>query len=277
MTLDKFSLENKNVLITGAAGLLGKEHAFAILEVGGKVILTDVTKKKLEDTKKILSSQFNPNSILISKMDVTKKESIQKVSKDLSKSKIRVDVLINNAAINPKVGKKLNPAKKIRFENLSPEDWNQELDVGLKGAFLCSQIFGTKMAADSKGGIILNISSDLSVISPDQRIYQLKGISEENQPVKPVTYSVVKNGLIGLTKYVATYWASKGVRCNALSPGGVLTDQDNEFIKKLNRLIPLGRMASKDEYRSTVQYLCSEASSYVNGQNIVVDGGRTIW
>ena len=277
MTLDKFRLENKNVLITGAAGLLGKEHAFAILEVGGKVILTDVTKKKLEDTKKILSSQFNPNSILISKMDVTKKESIQKVSKDLSKSKIRVDVLINNAAINPKVGKKLNPAKKIRFENLSPEDWNQELDVGLKGAFLCSQIFGTKMAADSKGGIILNISSDLSVISPDQRIYQLKGISEENQPVKPVTYSVVKNGLIGLTKYVATYWASKGVRCNALSPGGVLTDQDNEFIKKLNRLIPLGRMASKDEYRSTVQYLCSEASSYVNGQNIIVDGGRSIW
>ena len=277
MTLDKFRLENKNVLITGAAGLLGKEHASAILEVGGKVILTDVAKKKLEDTKKILSSQFNPNSILISKMDVTKKESIQKVSKDLSKSKIRVDVLINNAAINPKVGKKLNPAKKIRFENLSPEDWNQELDVGLKGAFLCSQIFGTKMAADSKGGIILNISSDLSVISPDQRIYQLKGISEENQPVKPVTYSVVKNGLIGLTKYVATYWASKGVRCNALSPGGVLTDQDNEFIKKLNRLIPLGRMASKDEYRSTVQYLCSEASSYVNGQNIIVDGGRSIW
>ena len=277
MTLDKFRLENKNVLITGAAGLLGKEHASAILEVGGKVILTDVTKKKLEDTKKILSSQFNPNSILISKMDVTKKESIQKVSKDLSKSKIRVDVLINNAAINPKVGKKLNPAKKIRFENLSPEDWNQELDVGLKGAFLCSQIFGTKMAADSKGGIILNISSDLSVISPDQRIYQLKGISEENQPVKPVTYSVVKNGLIGLTKYVATYWASKGVRCNALSPGGVLTDQDNEFIKKLNRLIPLGRMASKDEYRSTIQYLCSEASSYVNGQNIIVDGGRSIW
>jgi|TARA_B100001939_G_scaffold86763_1_gene74316 NAD(P)-dependent dehydrogenase (short-subunit alcohol dehydrogenase family) len=277
MTLDKFRLENKNVLITGAAGLLGKEHASAILEVGGKVILTDVAKKKLEDTKKILSSQFNPNSILISKMDVTKKESIQKVSKDLSKSKIRVDVLINNAAINPKVGKKLNPAKKIRFENLSPEDWNLELDVGLKGAFLCSQIFGTKMAADSKGGIILNISSDLSVISPDQRIYQLKGVSEENQPVKPVTYSVIKNGLIGLTKYVATYWASKGVRCNALSPGGVLTDQDNEFIKKLNRLIPLGRMASKDEYRSTVQYLCSEASSYVNGQNIIVDGGRSIW
>ncbi len=277
MTLDKFRLENKNVLITGAAGLLGREHASAILEVGGKVILTDVTKKKLEDTKKILSSQFNPNSILISKMDVTKKENILKVSKDLSKSKIRVDVLINNAAINPKVGKKLNPTKKLRFENLSPEDWNLELDVGLKGAFFCSQIFGTKMASDSKGGVILNISSDLSVISPDQRIYQLKGISEDNQPVKPVTYSVIKNGLIGLTKYVATYWSSKGVRCNALSPGGVLTDQDNEFIKKLNRLIPLGRMASKDEYRSTVQYLCSEASSYVNGQNIVVDGGRTIW
>ncbi len=277
MTLDKFRLENKNVLITGAAGLLGREHASAILEVGGKVILTDVTKKKLEDTKKILSSQFNPNSILISKMDVTKKENILKVSKDLSKSKIRVDVLINNAAINPKVGKKLNSTKKLRFENLSPEDWNLELDVGLKGAFFCSQIFGTKMASDSKGGVILNISSDLSVISPDQRIYQLKGISEDNQPVKPVTYSVIKNGLIGLTKYVATYWSSKGVRCNALSPGGVLTDQDNEFIKKLNRLIPLGRMASKDEYRSTVQYLCSEASSYVNGQNIVVDGGRTIW
>lgn len=132
------------------------------------------------------------------------------------------------------------------------------------------------MARDGCGGVILNISSDLSVISPDQRLYRRDELEDHMQPVKPVTYSVIKSGLIGLTKYVATYWAEKGVRCNALSPGGIFNGQGEDFVHSLEQLIPLGRMACLDEYRSSVQYLCSDASSYMNGQNIVVDGGRSV-
>ena len=125
--------------------------------------------------------------------------------------------------------------------------------------------------------MILNIASDLSVISPDQRIYRQSGLPEDEQPVKPVTYSVIKSGLVGLTRYLATYWANRGVRANALSPGGVQTNQSDEFVQRLTNLIPLRRMAKKAEYRSAVQFLCSNASAYLNGQNIVMDGGRSIW
>jgi NAD(P)-dependent dehydrogenase (short-subunit alcohol dehydrogenase family) len=133
------------------------------------------------------------------------------------------------------------------------------------------------MAEDGIGGVILNIASDLSVFAPDQRIYRKEGLNDEYQPVKPVTYSVIKTGLIGLTRYLATYWIGKNIRCNALSPGGVFNGQNDTFVKNLSSLIPLGRMAKKDEYRSAVQFLCSDASSYMNGQNLVIDGGRSVW
>ena len=133
------------------------------------------------------------------------------------------------------------------------------------------------MSKSHKGGCILNISSDLSVIAPDQRIYKKSNLSEEEQPVKPITYSVIKTGLIGLTKYLATYWIGKNIRCNSLSPGGIYTSQPDEFREKLSSLIPLGRMANKDEYKSAIQFLCSDASSYLNGHNLVMDGGRSIW
>ena len=150
------------------------------------------------------------------------------------------------------------------------------LAVGLTGAFLCSQVFGTWMAGNG-GGVILNIASDLSVIAPDQRLYRKDGLPEAEQPVKPVTYSVIKTGLIGLTRYLATYWAEQGVRVNALSPGGVYVGQPPEFVARLAALIPLGRMAERDEYTAAVQFLCSDASRYMTGQNIVMDGGRSAW
>jgi NAD(P)-dependent dehydrogenase (short-subunit alcohol dehydrogenase family) len=154
--------------------------------------------------------------------------------------------------------------------------WEQDLAVGLKGAFLCSQVFGTEMARRERG-VILNVASDLALIGPDQRIYQRNGVSEDRQPVKPVTYSVVKSALLGLTRYLATYWADRGVRVNAISPGGVYNGQDSEFVAKLSNLIPLGRMASVNEYRGCILFLCSDASSYMTGANLVVDGGRTAW
>ena len=277
MPFEKFRLDKKNVLITGAAGLLGKEHALAILEAGGKVILTDISTKELNKTKKDLQGKYDSESIKAFKMDVSNKKDISRVSGLLLKSKTRVDVLINNAAINPKVKNKLSADKKNRLENFSSSNWDREIEVGLKGAFLCSQIFGSLMASDLKGGVILNISSDLSVISPNQKIYEVNQKPQKEQPVKPVTYSVIKVGLIGLTRYVATYWARNNIRCNALSPGGVFNNQDEDFVNRLNSLIPLGRMAEKDEYRSAIQFLCSDASSYVNGQNIVIDGGRSVW
>ena len=277
MPFEKFRLDKKNVLITGAAGLLGKEHALAILEAGGKVILTDISTKELNKTKKDLQGKYDSESIKAFKMDVSNKKDISRVSGLLLKSKTRVDVLINNAAINPKVKNKLSADKKNRLENFSSSNWDREIEVGLKGAFLCSQIFGSLMASDLKGGVILNISSDLSVISPNQKIYEVNKKPHKEQPVKPVTYSVIKVGLIGLTRYVATYWARNNIRCNALSPGGVFNNQDEDFVNRLNSLIPLGRMAEKDEYRSAIQFLCSDASSYVNGQNIVIDGGRSVW
>ena len=163
-----------------------------------------------------------------------------------------------------------------RVENLTLDDWNYQVSVGLTGAFICTKYFGSKMAVNN-GGVILNISSDLSVISPDQRLYKISSAEENSQPVKPITYSVIKSGLVGMTKYLATYWSANGVRVNALSPGGVYEEQDSDFVKKISDLIPLGRMAKSNEYRSAVQFLCSDASSYMTGQNIVIDGGRSVW
>jgi NAD(P)-dependent dehydrogenase (short-subunit alcohol dehydrogenase family) len=154
--------------------------------------------------------------------------------------------------------------------------WERDIAVGLTGAFLCCKVFGSEMAKNLHG-VILNIASDLSVISPDQRLYRRAGFPDEQQPVKPVTYSVVKTGLIGLTRYLATYWADQGVRVNALSPGGVFTGQPAEFVQRLSERIPLGRMAAEDEYEGAVIFLCSDASSYLTGANLVIDGGRSCW
>ena len=186
-----------------------------------------------------------------------------------------MDILINNAARNPKV-ENADGQDFSRLEHFPWEQWRQDLDVGLGGAFNCAKVFGHQMAQQG-GGVIINIASDLGVIAPDQRLYRKEGLESNEQPVKPVTYSVVKHGLIGLTKYLATYWCEQGVRCNALSPGGVYAGQNDVFVAKLAQLIPLGRMAGVDEYRGAIAFLCSDASSYMNGSNLIIDGGRSAW
>lgn len=276
MGYEKFDLRGKTALITGGAGLLGQEHALALLESGAHIILTDVNEPKLKSSKRELTKNYKKSNVTCYLMDITQRNSILEVKKKLAFKKSRIDILINNAAIDAKITNLESDLENSRLENFSLEQWNLEINVGLTGAFLCSQIFGSLMAMDNLGGVILNIASDLSVISPDQRLYRNDSVSENQQPVKPVTYSVIKAGLIGLTKYLATYWPDRGIRCNALSPGGVFNNQRQEFVDRIEKLIPMGRMAAKTEYRGAIQFLCSPASSYMNGQNIVIDGGRSI-
>ena len=277
MAFEKFNLSGKTALITGAAGLLGIEHAAALLESGAQVVLTDIGESALQSAHTNLAQNFEGTKIITKVMDVTSPYRVRTVAEELWADGFRIDILVNNAAIDPKVKGVQGVLETSRLENFPIDQWDLQVAVGLTGAFLCSQVFGAAMAKDCKGGVILNIASDLSVFSPDQRLYRKQGFTDDMQPVKPVTYSVVKAGLIGLTLYLATYWTNQGVRCNALSPGGIFNGQGAEFVQLLSSLIPLGRMASKDEYRSAIQFLCSDAASYMNGQNVVMDGGRSAW
>ena len=187
MKKNKFNLESRTALITGAAGLLGLEHSHALLENKCNLVMTDIDIDKLISIKKSLKDQYPNANIHIYSLDVTSKDSIIEVFNHLSELGIYINILINNAALNPKVEKDSNLNSSSRLEFYSLENWNLEISVGLTGAFLCSQIFGTAMADSAKGGCILNIASDLSVISPDQRIYKQKGLSDNSQPVKPIT------------------------------------------------------------------------------------------
>jgi NAD(P)-dependent dehydrogenase (short-subunit alcohol dehydrogenase family) len=276
MLPEPFNLRGRVALVTGAAGLLGPQHAHALLEAGARVVLTDVNTAALEGTRARLAAQFDGDSLDTLVLDVADARSITEARTQILRRQQRIDILVNNAAIDPKVRVGDVQLESSRFEHFALEQWAQEIAVGLTGAFLCAQSFGGWMA-ENGGGVVLNIASDLSVIAPDQRLYARADRAPDAQPVKPVTYSVIKTGLIGLTRYLATYWADRGVRVNALSPGGVFAGQPDEFVQRITRLIPMGRMAGLAEYRATVQYLCSDASSYMTGQNIVIDGGRSVW
>jgi NAD(P)-dependent dehydrogenase (short-subunit alcohol dehydrogenase family) len=268
-----FSLKGKTVIITGAAGLLGKNYAQALSEAGANLALLDKDKKSLEELNQSL--QGGQKSICINCDISSEKNIVEATNKIVSEFKGPF-VLINNAAIDSKVSLDGKEENFNRLENFPLDTWTDELNIGLTAAMLFCKHLGPIMA-EQGGGLILNISSDLGIISPDQRLYRLENIEESKQNVKPVSYSVIKHALIGLTKYVATYWAKDGVRCNAIAPGGVFSNQPNEFVTKLESLIPLGRMAEEDEYSGLIVFLCSDASSYINGETIVIDGGRSIW
>lgn len=271
-----FNIKGRVALITGGAGLLGIKHAEAIAEAGGIPILLDIDGESSKESAKIITETFNMECHGLC-VDITNPDSISEALETVLSKFGRVDILINNAANNPKVeGSILTKSHWSRLENFPLDVWNKDVEVGLTGAFLCSKIVGCELARRGKG-VILNISSDLGIIAPDQRIYKKEGLPDDMQPVKPITYSVIKHGLIGLTKYLATYWADKGVRVNALCPGGVYNNQPDEFVKKLTNLIPMGRMADVREYKAAILFLISDASSYMTGSTLTIDGGRTCW
>ncbi|WLA54290.1 SDR family oxidoreductase [Bradyrhizobium diazoefficiens] len=273
----RYDLTGRTALVTGAGGLLGRQHVAALSEVGARVVVTEIGLAQAEAAVAALR-QATPSADLIAlALDVTAQDSVRAASEQLAGRGVTIDILVNNAAIDPKVTSSPGVMHSSRFEAFPVPQWQTEIAVGLTGAMLCAQEFGGQMARRGRG-VILNIASDLGVIAPDQRLYRQPHVTrEEEQPVKPVTYSVIKHGLIGLTKYLATYWADHGVRVNAISPGGVFNNQDPAFVERLTRLIPMGRMADVDEYRAAVQFLCSDASSYMTGQNLVMDGGRSVW
>ena len=179
--------------------------------------------------------------------------------------------IASNSSINT------NEINFSRLENFPLDVWQKDLDVSLKGTFLCIKYYGFLISKNENGGSIVNISSDLGLIAPDQRLYQIDGLEENLQPVKPITYSVVKTGVIGITRYVSTYWANKNVRCNALCLGAVQKDMSKNFINNIKKLIPLNRMANPKDYLGILLFLCDDRSSYANGATFVIDGGRTIW
>ncbi len=269
-----FELDGRVAVITGGAGLMGMKHAETIAEMGGIPVLLDLDGEMAALRAKEITARYGALAVGLA-VDITSPEQLDQAKDQIVTDFGGVHILINNAANNPKMG--LNDDREnSRLEDLPLDIWNQDLAVGLTGAFLCARTFGGLMA-HGDGGVILNVASDLGLIAPDQRIYRQDGRDENRQPVKPVTYSVVKSGLIGLTRYLATYWANQGVRCNAIAPGGIYTDQEQDFVRRLSNLIPMGRMAKPDEYKAAVAFLVSDASSYMTGSVMTIDGGRTCW
>ena len=271
-----FDLTGKVALITGAGGLLGPKHAEAIIEYGGTAIITDWHQDRAISKATELNEKYGKGKAIPYHMDVTDKASIESVLTDLELKKINVDILINNAAKDPKVKKGGGLTPDSRFETMTEDYWDEGTSAAIKGTFLCSQAVGNRMLKNG-GGVILNISSDLGVIAPDQRIYRKEGVAEDMQNVKPITYSAAKWAIIGMTKYLGVYFADKGIRVNAISPTGVFNNHPEGFVKKLSNIIPMGRMANINEYKGAIVFLCSDASSYMTGENVIMDGGKSVW
>jgi NAD(P)-dependent dehydrogenase (short-subunit alcohol dehydrogenase family) len=271
---ERSDLRGRVAIITGGAGLLGPRHAHAIASAGGIPVVVDLTVQRAEAVAEQIRSAHGVAASAVA-ADITRPDAVEQMLETVLRTHGRVDILINNAANNPKVEDAADVAFS-RLERFSLDQWNADLAVGLTGAFLCSQVVGRELARRG-AGVIVNISSEYGMIAPDQRLYRQAGVPDDEQPVKPVTYSVVKAGIMGLTGYLATYWADRGVRCNTLTVGGVFNGQPDEFVSRAASRIPMGRMANPDEYEGAIVFLCSDASSFMTGANLVVDGGQTCW
>ena len=264
-----FSLKNKVAVVTGALGLIGKNHCEALSEAGANVVVCDLDESQC----KIFASNLNEKSIGL-ETDITKKDSVVKLKDDILKELGKIDILVNNAAINDMFENPQAAAEQSKFENYPLELWQKSLDVNVTGMFLCSQILGSEMAKNGKGSII-NIASTYGIVGPDQSLYKKQDGTQSFY--KSAAYPVTKGAVISFTRFLAAYWGNKGVRVNTLSPGGVENQQDEYFIDNYSKKTPLGRMAKPTDYKGALIFLASDASDYMTGANLVVDGGWTAW
>jgi len=264
-----FSLKGRVAVVTGALGLIGKNHCKALSEAGANVIVCDLNEIKCKE----FASTLAEKSLGVG-ADITKKESILNLKDEIIKKFSKVDILVNNAALNDSFENPQAAAEQSMFENYPLELWQNSLNVNVTGVFLCSQIIGTMMAGRGSGSII-NIASTYGISAPDQSIY--KNDKGEQTFYKSASYPVAKGAVIMFTKFLAAYWGEKGVRVNTLSPGGVENNQEDFFVKNYSAKTPLGRMARPNDYKGALVFLANDASNYMTGANLVVDGGWTAW
>ena len=270
--LKKFDMSGKTVIVTGAAGLLGKQFSLAMAQAGANVLLADLAEDVAHaNAAELLSLGLNAAS---TRVDVTDPKSARAMVETALDAYDCVDVLINSAALDPK----FDPANAgsqgaNAFETYALDSWRQALDVNLTGTFLATQAAVQPMLSQGQG-VVVNICSTYGLVGPDQRLYERP---EGSRSFKPVYYSVTKAGILGFTRYLATYYAGKNIRVNALTPGGVFNDHDETFTNQYSSRTVLGRMAHIDEMSAAMLFLCSDASSYMTGSNLVVDGGWTAW
>jgi len=261
---EDFSLAGKVVLITGGAGILGARVTDALLRHGATVAVVDTDDDRLAAIR-----ESHPAAAMRTfRADITQRDSLEALRTAVESTVGKVDVLLNNAATK-------SPNFFEPFESFPVEDWNQVMGVNLTGAMLACQVFGPGMAERGSGSIV-NTLSVYGIVAPDQRIYD--GSMYEGRAINtPAVYSASKAGLWGLTKYLASYWGARGVRVNAVTPGGVYSGQNETFQQRYGARVPLGRMARADELTGAFVFLASDASTYVSGHNLVVDGGLTVW
>lgn len=264
-----FSLTGKVSIVTGALGLIGKHHCYALSEAGANVVVADLDEEQCIEFAKILPTK----SIGVS-LDVTDKNSILDLVKTAKKEFGQIDVLVNNAAINDMFENPLTAGELSKFENYPLEMWQKSIDVNLTGVFLCSQIIGSEMAK-RKSGSIINVASTYGMVAPDQSLYQKPDGKQDFY--KSPSYPATKSAILNFTRYLASYWGKDGVRVNTLTPGGVENNQDEFFINNYSKKTMLGRMAKPEDYKGAIVFLASDASAYMTGANLVVDGGWTAW
>ena len=272
----QLDLKGRAALITGGAGFLGIQFAEAIAEMGGKPLLIDINQKQLKIVeKKLRKSGFDNFSTFA--VDIADEKSFKDLFYDIWEKHNGIEILINSAALTKASIEKDNRDFFVKYEDTNQELWNEGLRVNLTATQITCKIVGERMAKLAKGSII-NIASDIGVISPNQNIYESDEHGYDGVDFNsPAFYAVSKAGVIHLTKFLASYWGKNSVRVNCISPAGVYRDHDTAFVKKLSEQIPMGRMALPNEFKGAIVFLASDASSFVTGHNLVIDGGRTIW